>query len=110
MRRKEGGGVGYKTAHLNNLGEKRIPLFSWKLCHPRPILGTRSLNRGVHNLRKWVFRGGTVGQQAQIKDFHNKIHITEKNYIYLNFRSKNSPIGLKDRNLYIPNDFFSNDP
>ena len=29
------------------------------MCHPRPILGTRSSTRGLHDLRKWVFRDGT---------------------------------------------------
>ena len=29
-----------------------------ELCHPRPILGTRSSTRGLHNLWKWVLRDG----------------------------------------------------
>ena len=28
------------------------------MCHPRPILGTRSSTRGLHDLWKWVFRDG----------------------------------------------------
>ena len=50
-----GGGVGLG----NNFGKKLAPPFFWKLCHPRLILGTRSSTRGLHDLRKGVFRDDT---------------------------------------------------
>ena len=53
---------GSKTVRFKNLGNLGIffsPTFFGKLCHPRPILGTQSSTRGLHDLRKWVFRDGT---------------------------------------------------
>ena len=45
----------------------------------------------------------TVGQQAQIKDFHTFFLIS---YISFNFRSKTSPNGLKLRHFHISIYFF----
>ena len=45
--------------------------------------------------------GGTVGQQAQIKDFHKKTCFTEKNYTSFYLRSKNAPRAKKACNFDI---------
>ena len=62
LRRKE-----TTAQHLSRTGDSYCRIltdsvslvFFFKLCHPRPILGTRSSTRGLHDLRKWVFRDGT---------------------------------------------------
>ena len=65
-------GGGSKIARFNNFAKKLDPPFFFK-CHPRPILGTRSSSRGLHDLRKWVFRGGGGVQNRAV------LTILEKN-------------------------------
>ena len=53
---------------FNNFRKKLDPPFFWKLFHPRPILGTRSSTRGLHDLRKCVFHDGTDRQTDRQTD------------------------------------------
>ena len=74
----------YFPAELRGMEETKITLYLREAIRRKNLLIFGLCPKGG---------GSTVGQQAQIKDFHKKIHFTDKNYMTFNFRSKNAPNG-----------------